>query len=233
MLARDRTKPLLDDSGDRRRGDRIAAVGARLPARSSGRGRPIRDILDVASRAPSGTNMQPWRVYVDTGADEAAPSRRHPQLRHPRRKGAWDEYKYYPDKFFEPYLRRRRAVGFALYGHARHRQARRRPDARAARPQLRVLRRARRHDLHHRPPAEPGLVDRLRHVPAEHHDRGAGEGTAHLPAGRLRALSRADQAGPRHSRRGDRRSAAWRSATRTRRSPRTGCAPTAHRWTSG
>src|SRR5689334_13413993 len=27
----------------------------------------IRDILDVASRAPSGTNMQPWQVYVTSG----------------------------------------------------------------------------------------------------------------------------------------------------------------------
>ena len=28
----------------------------------------IRDILTVAARAPSGTNMQPWRVYVVKGA---------------------------------------------------------------------------------------------------------------------------------------------------------------------
>ena len=27
----------------------------------------IRDILRVASRAPSGTNMQPWKVYVAKG----------------------------------------------------------------------------------------------------------------------------------------------------------------------
>ena len=27
----------------------------------------IRDILEVASRAPSGTNMQPWRAYVTKG----------------------------------------------------------------------------------------------------------------------------------------------------------------------
>src|SRR5690606_2761572 len=30
-------------------------------------------------------------------------------------KAEWDEYKYYPDKFFEPYLQRRRTVGWALY----------------------------------------------------------------------------------------------------------------------
>ncbi len=27
----------------------------------------IKDILKVASRAPSGTNTQPWKVYVVTG----------------------------------------------------------------------------------------------------------------------------------------------------------------------
>ena len=27
----------------------------------------LKDILEVASRAPSGTNTQPWKVYVVTG----------------------------------------------------------------------------------------------------------------------------------------------------------------------
>jgi nitroreductase len=76
----------------------------------------LRDILRVASRAPSGTNMQPWKVYVTTGetkrqlADAIHSSGIRPE------KVEWDEYKYYPDSFFEPYLSRRRAVGFALYG---------------------------------------------------------------------------------------------------------------------
>ncbi|WP_336056713.1 nitroreductase [Nitratireductor sp. CH_MIT9313-5] len=75
----------------------------------------IRDILQVASRAPSGTNMQPWKVFVATGevkqkvADAILSSGVRPE------KIEWDEYRYYPDKFFEPYLSRRRAVGFALY----------------------------------------------------------------------------------------------------------------------
>ncbi|WP_113156361.1 nitroreductase [Nitratireductor sp. OM-1] len=75
----------------------------------------IRDILRVAARAPSGTNMQPWKVYVVSGerkqelSDAILSSGVRPE------KIEWDEYKYYPDKFFEPYLTRRRAVGFALY----------------------------------------------------------------------------------------------------------------------
>ena len=77
----------------------------------------IRDILAVAARAPSGTNMQPWRVYVLTGETKAkiADAILNSGIR--AEKVAWDEYKYYPDQFFEPYLSRRRKVGFDLYGH--------------------------------------------------------------------------------------------------------------------
>ena len=32
----------------------------------------VREILEVASRAPSGTNTQPWKVHVLTGASKNA-----------------------------------------------------------------------------------------------------------------------------------------------------------------
>jgi nitroreductase len=76
----------------------------------------IRDILEVAARAPSGTNMQPWKVYVTTGEVKKRLSDSILNSGIRAEKAAWDEYKYYPDQFFEPYLSRRRAVGFALYG---------------------------------------------------------------------------------------------------------------------
>ncbi len=75
----------------------------------------IRDILRVASRAPSGTNMQPWKVYVLTGEKKEALSRAILGSGIRPEKIEWDEYRYYPDQFFEPYLTRRRTVGFALY----------------------------------------------------------------------------------------------------------------------
>jgi len=75
----------------------------------------IRDILQVASRAPSGTNMQPWKVYVVQGEKMRAITDAVMNSGIRAEKIAWDEYKYYPDKFFEPYYARRRAVGFALY----------------------------------------------------------------------------------------------------------------------
>jgi nitroreductase len=76
----------------------------------------IREILAVASRAPSGTNMQPWRVYVMTGAVKQRITDAIMNSGIRAEKAKWDEYRYYPDQFFEPYYGRRRAVGFALYG---------------------------------------------------------------------------------------------------------------------
>ena len=38
----------------------------------------IEQILRVAGRAPSGTNTQPWKVYVLQGQRKPAPGGRHP-----------------------------------------------------------------------------------------------------------------------------------------------------------
>ncbi|WP_309085807.1 nitroreductase [Chelativorans sp.] len=75
----------------------------------------LRQILQVASRAPSGTNMQPWKVYVTTGETKQRISEAILSSGIRAEKADWDEYKYYPDTFFEPYLSRRRAVGYSLY----------------------------------------------------------------------------------------------------------------------
>lgn len=70
-------------------------------------------ILDAASRAPSGTNFQPWHVHVALG-----------RTRERMTKGAraafaagerHKEYDYHPGKVWEPYLSRRRKIGFDLY----------------------------------------------------------------------------------------------------------------------
>ncbi len=75
----------------------------------------VREILELSARAPSGTNMQPWRVYVTTGEAKQRVSRAILDSGIRAEKAKWDEYKYYPEKFFEPYYGRRRAVGYALY----------------------------------------------------------------------------------------------------------------------
>lgn len=73
-------------------------------------------ILRIASTAPSGSNIQPWRVYALSGAPldrlrgAMVAAYRAGEAGHGR------EYKYYTDKHFEPYLARRRACGWGLYG---------------------------------------------------------------------------------------------------------------------
>jgi nitroreductase len=73
-------------------------------------------ILDDAARAPSGTNTQPWLVHVATGA---ARERVGAAVTAAARSGPkQDEYLYSPEPLPEPYLSRRRKVGFDLYGLA-------------------------------------------------------------------------------------------------------------------
>ncbi len=76
----------------------------------------LRRILAVAAQAPSGTNMQPWKVRV-IGPDSRARLEAglllaldSPDL------PVAEEYRYYPESFREPYLSRRRKVGWDLYG---------------------------------------------------------------------------------------------------------------------
>lgn len=71
-------------------------------------------VLSVASRAPSGSNIQPWKVYVLEGA---AKQRLVDALLPKVMAGATEprEYEYYPVKWRDPYLARRRACGFGLY----------------------------------------------------------------------------------------------------------------------
>lgn len=82
----------------------------------------LTDILRVASRAPSGTNAQPWKVYVLEGARRDELVRKvcaaHQDVhQHPERAELYREpYDYYPRQWVEPYLSRRRQNGWSLYG---------------------------------------------------------------------------------------------------------------------
>ncbi|MEZ5752135.1 MAG: nitroreductase [Paracoccaceae bacterium] len=75
----------------------------------------IAEILEVAARAPSGTNMQPWSVYVVQRPTIARIAARI-DAAYPRPERAqWTDYRYYPARFSEPYLSRRRQLGTVLY----------------------------------------------------------------------------------------------------------------------
>jgi len=78
----------------------------------------ILDILDVAARAPSGTNTQPWKVIVVTGARKESLTQELIQTSLDPKKDAEHsvEYSYYPVTWVHPYIDRRRKVGYDLYG---------------------------------------------------------------------------------------------------------------------
>ncbi|CDS55156.1 Oxygen-insensitive NADPH nitroreductase [Polaromonas sp. CG9_12] len=82
----------------------------------------ILHLLELASRAPSGTNTQPWKAYVLQGASKDSMvekvCRAHDALRgNPALAAEYqEEYDYYPEKWVSPYIDRRRENGWGLYG---------------------------------------------------------------------------------------------------------------------
>ncbi|RZG86468.1 nitroreductase [Acinetobacter venetianus] len=82
----------------------------------------IKDILAVSSRAPSGTNTQPWKVYVVTGQKRAEMIDRvcAAQIELHQKPELADQYKetfaYYPETWISPFIDRRRENGWGLYG---------------------------------------------------------------------------------------------------------------------
>ena len=82
----------------------------------------IKDILTVASRAPSGTNTQPWKVYVVTGKkrDEMVQRVCKAQIElsiQPELVQQYQEtFAYYPETWISPFIDRRRENGWGLYG---------------------------------------------------------------------------------------------------------------------
>lgn len=82
----------------------------------------LTELLQVASRAPSGTNTQPWKVYVLQGnsrvglIDKVCAA--HDAMRSDPALAAeyCEEYDYYPEKWVSPYIDRRRENGWGLYG---------------------------------------------------------------------------------------------------------------------
>jgi nitroreductase len=111
MLTDEQRRTAVDDAITSRRSMR-AYLPTPVPRET------IEDILQVASRAPSGTNTQPWKVHVLTGAslealgasilaahDDPAVAATHTE-----------EYAYYPTQWQSPYIDRRRKVGWDLYG---------------------------------------------------------------------------------------------------------------------
>ena len=76
----------------------------------------VQHLLEVARWAPSGTNTQPWKVYAIAGEPKRALSAEILADYDANGDGKNREYEYYPTQWFEPYLGRRRACGWGMYG---------------------------------------------------------------------------------------------------------------------
>ncbi len=106
--------------------EQSAAVDAAITSRHSMRAflpkpvprETIEHILQVASRAPSGTNTQPWQVHVLSGAARDRLCQRILAVHNEPAVAAQhqEEYAYYPSEWVSPYIDRRRKVGWDLYG---------------------------------------------------------------------------------------------------------------------
>ena len=79
--------------------------------------RTVEELLTLASRSPSGSNIQPWKVRVVAGEARDRLCRailealdRDGFEKHQR------EWNYYPVNWREPFLSRRRKIGWDLYG---------------------------------------------------------------------------------------------------------------------
>ncbi len=76
----------------------------------------IEHILATASRAPSGTNTQPWKVHVLTGATKQRLTDAVLDAFHNSAGEHDHERLYYMTEWREPYVSRRRKVGWDMYG---------------------------------------------------------------------------------------------------------------------
>lgn len=77
----------------------------------------IEAILNVSARAPSGSNTQPWKVYVLSGAIRDRLAQAINEVWHDPSQLSQhaEEYDYYPREWVSPYVDRRRKVGWDLY----------------------------------------------------------------------------------------------------------------------
>ncbi|MDR3671855.1 MAG: nitroreductase [Holophaga sp.] len=75
----------------------------------------VERILDIARQAPSGSNIQPWHVQVVAGSHRDRLVQAILAADDADAPGYEQEYRYYPEEWTEPYLRRRRQLGKALY----------------------------------------------------------------------------------------------------------------------
>jgi nitroreductase len=77
----------------------------------------VEELLAVASRSPSGSNTQPWRIRVVAGEVKDQLTRSILEaIARDGLKPYQREWNYYPVNWREPFLGRRRKIGWDMYG---------------------------------------------------------------------------------------------------------------------
>ncbi|EED36704.1 nitroreductase [Luminiphilus syltensis NOR5-1B] len=100
--------------------DVITAIEGRQSIRDFDASRAVSDdliksMLGTAARAPSGSNIQPWHVYVVRDELQRKITDACVERFLSGDEGE-AEYHYYPRSWRQPYIGRRRETGFGLYG---------------------------------------------------------------------------------------------------------------------
>ena len=75
----------------------------------------IQKILEISQRAPSGTNTQPWHVYICAGAVRHAITDDVLALAAKSKAAKYEDYNYYPPVWNDTHRKRRRGIGWELY----------------------------------------------------------------------------------------------------------------------
>ncbi|MGI9371183.1 MAG: nitroreductase [Hyphomicrobiales bacterium] len=76
----------------------------------------VHKILEISQRSPSGTNTQPWHVYVCTGDIKQAITDDVLKLALAGEATSYEEHDYYPNDWKDTHRDRRRGIGWMLYG---------------------------------------------------------------------------------------------------------------------
>jgi nitroreductase len=75
----------------------------------------VHEILDLARWAPSGGNLQPWKVIAVAGSERAAVCELAQNVLWQHPEGEPTDYPIYPPALWEPYRTRRYDLGEAMY----------------------------------------------------------------------------------------------------------------------
>ena len=73
-------------------------------------------LLQISQRSPSGTNTQPWYVYLCTGDVKQAITDDVLKMAAEGKSKKYEDYDYYPPVWRDVHQARRRAIGWGLYG---------------------------------------------------------------------------------------------------------------------